>query len=111
MSVGWSVGRSVTHSFDDPHVAPTSLLGLVLFFPFFFFFFSAIGQIGQVFRYVVLKLYLKKDNLWMLEDWVFFRGLFSLVKSGFHRSKRRRRFSSAGDEKLIFAERRPYSIM
>ena len=24
-----SVGRSVTHSFDDPHVAPFGLLGLV----------------------------------------------------------------------------------
>ena len=33
MSVGRSVGRSVclsvTHSFDDPHVAPIGLLGLV----------------------------------------------------------------------------------
>ena len=32
-SVGWLVGRlvgwSVTHSFDDPHVAPIGLLGLV----------------------------------------------------------------------------------
>ena len=30
-SVGWSVCRSVTHSFDDPHVAPIGLLGLVFF--------------------------------------------------------------------------------
>ena len=33
-SVGWLVGRSVggvTHSFDDPHVAPIGLLGLDLF--------------------------------------------------------------------------------
>ena len=33
MSVGWLVSRlvclSVTHSFDDPHVAPFGLLGLV----------------------------------------------------------------------------------
>ena len=31
MSVGRSVGRLVTHSFDDPHVAPIGLLGLVTF--------------------------------------------------------------------------------
>ena len=29
VSVGRSVGLSVTHSFDDPHVAPIDLLGLV----------------------------------------------------------------------------------
>ena len=29
LSVCRSVGRSVTHSFDDPHVAPIGLLGLV----------------------------------------------------------------------------------
>ena len=28
-SVGLSVGWSATHSFDDPHVAPFGLLGLV----------------------------------------------------------------------------------
>ena len=28
--VGRLVGRSVTHSFDDPHVAPIGQLGLVL---------------------------------------------------------------------------------
>ena len=29
--VCWLVGLSVTHSFDDPHVAPIDLLGLVSF--------------------------------------------------------------------------------
>ena len=30
VSVGWSVGWLVTHSFDNPYVAPIGLLGLVI---------------------------------------------------------------------------------
>ena len=33
-SVGWLVGWSVTHSFDDRHVAPIGLLGLVFSYCF-----------------------------------------------------------------------------
>ena len=49
-SVGRSVGWSVTHSFDDPHVAHYCLLGLVSLYLFFFFFFLFFLYFTQLYK-------------------------------------------------------------
>ena len=52
--VRWLVCRSVTHSFDDPNVAPIGLLGLVILF-FFFNFFVCFTTLYATFRGLILR--------------------------------------------------------